>query len=105
MLLALGWKFHPVPTFNSPTPHWFDPDEACWGRSDDLRPNPTVSVDDALAMVGEDTPWNIRNTKTDYLCDAHVGRALETFGSAATPSLALCIAIVRVANLRVKDRE
>lgn len=71
-----------------------------WGHED--RPNPTVSVDDALALVPEADMWTItiswnpeRDTHISAFSFYNRTELLKGYASATTPALALTIAILK----------
>lgn len=88
VLVACGWKERHDRLWETPDKEWCHPDD---------RPNPTVSLDDALRLVPEGWIAYLEVCPAPYPSYATIlyEPRNKWHGEAATAPLALCIAILR----------
>jgi hypothetical protein len=106
LLLHFGWHRSCVGHFYGPLYHWSAPDrKPCLISGDeDHLPNPTTSLDAALALAERVLPgWDfiVGRTNGGLTIHAQVGPGEMQFGN--TPALALCIAVLRATATQPSD--
>lgn len=94
ILLALGWTGWPHKKGGILIPHWQDPD----GRNvpTDLRPDPTSSIDAAMALV-ERCGFEVHSIHFANVAAFAVCKKYPAFfeAMARTPALSLCAALLK----------
>ena len=101
VLLALGWQ-NPMEDVGLDdhdemiqSEYWYPPDMSGGAYSPNTQPDPTRSVDAALALVPEDCPWTLKGNKENGgFAELHIP-GLLTIEVASTPALALTIACLK----------
>ncbi len=103
MLLAHGWRPYEVGRFMGPIYYWHGPNGE--SVSEERRPDPSRNLQDAVSLVPEGSGWSVEvdiheaSARIAVPFEDHGQRFIssdQTFRSdAKTPSLALCIAIIK----------
>ncbi len=102
VLLACGWKgYDPQRGGGILVSHWTDPDGNGWPT--DSRPNPTEDMNAALKLVPKRLDIDLYTAahSTDYSVTAidildHETEKVLGYGSAFTPAMAICVAVLEM---------